>query len=165
MVKFLQFTSSLHPIPATRHLKKRINEGVKSKIGNYYEARGYRVNFRVQPVEDIHLQSQLFEEMEINGDQQTIRYLSWACLLLLATALLNYTNLTTAKNLYRGKEVGIRKVAGAYKINLTLQYLLESLLVFASAMTLALAIVYLSVPLMQSYRTVSANPIKVLRSE
>ncbi|MEZ4972663.1 MAG: ABC transporter permease [Cyclobacteriaceae bacterium] len=147
----------LAPGTQLQAFEEKMNEGVKRKNGNFYEARGYEVRFHVQPVADIHLQSQLFEEMEVNGNAQTIKYLFAASLFLLSIALVNYTNLTTAKNLYRGKEVGIRKVAGAFRLNLTIQYLMESLVVFAFAVILALVLVYLSLPLLPSFLDLSVS--------
>jgi len=141
----------IDPSVDLKEFESKINAGVHHKIGDFYEQRSYQVNFHVQPLEDIHLHSSLFEEMEVNGNIQTINYLSVACLFLLLIAAFNYINLTTAKNLYRAKEVGIRKVVGAYRINLAAQYLIESLMVFGLAILLALAITYFSYPILHTF--------------
>ncbi|MEP2670722.1 MAG: ABC transporter permease [Cyclobacteriaceae bacterium] len=141
----------IDPSTDLKEFESKINEGVHLKIGDYYEQRGYKVNFQVQPLKDIHLHSALFEEMEVNGSAQTIHYLSIACLFLLLIAAFNYINLTTAKNLYRAKEVGIRKVVGAYQINLAAQYLIESLMVFGIAILLSLALIYFLYPIVQEF--------------
>lgn len=132
-------------------LETEINSRVKQKIDDYYEQRRYAVNFHVQRLTDIHLHSDLFEEIEVNGNAQTVGYLTLACIFLLAIAGFNYINLTTAKNLYRAKEVGIRKVVGAVRINLTLQYLIESLLIFSLAIAVSLGAIYLSFPYLNSF--------------
>jgi putative ABC transport system permease protein len=57
---------------------------------------------------------------------------------MLILAFFNYVNLTLARSLDRAREVGIRKVAGALKHHLMLQFLSESVLVALFAFGLAL---------------------------
>ena len=64
-----------------------------------------------------------------------------AAVILLA-ACFNYTNLTVARALSRAKEVGIRKIAGARRIHVFVQYVIEALLL--SLLALCLAWIFLS---------------------
>ncbi len=66
--------------------------------------------------------------------------------LILALALVNYINLTTARASTRAKEVGIRKVSGARRFSLSAQFYTESALLTAFAFLLALALVQLFMP-------------------
>lgn len=68
-------------------------------------------------------------------------FLSLLALLILLSACLNYANLSTARSLTRAKEIGIRKVTGAYRKNLVYQFLSES--VITSLLALAMAILLL----------------------
>lgn len=68
-------------------------------------------------------------------------FLSLLALLILLSACLNYTNLSTARSLTRAKEIGIRKVSGAYRKNLVYQFLSES--VITSLLALAMAFLLL----------------------
>ena len=58
-------------------------------------------------------------------------------LIILFAACFNYTNLTIARALTRAKEVGIRKVAGAKRYQIFMQYIIESLLIAFLALALA----------------------------
>lgn len=67
-------------------------------------------------------------------------------LLVLIVACINYINLATAQNFGRTREVGLRKTLGAERSHLLVQFLVESLIIAASAMTLAMAAVELLIP-------------------
>lgn len=86
---------------------------------------------RFQPVQSIHLHSNISDEQFANSDIRYIYIFSAIALLILFIACVNYINLTTARSLRRTKEVGIRKVMGAGKGQLTRQFLIESLLFFS----------------------------------
>lgn len=58
-------------------------------------------------------------------------------LLILLAACFNYTNLTIAKALTRAKEVGIRKIVGARRIQVFIQYVIESIIVTTMALAFA----------------------------
>ncbi|MCG8387918.1 MAG: ABC transporter permease [Cytophagales bacterium] len=64
-------------------------------------------------------------------------FLGFLALLIMISSCLNYTNLSIARALTRAREVGIRKVNGAYRANLVLQFLSESVLAVLFAMTMA----------------------------
>lgn len=88
-----------------------------------------RVEYRLQPVRDIHLKSDI--EMADGLKHGDIRFV-WlfaaiaGCILLLA--LINFINLSTAKSANRAKEVGMRKTVGANRGNLVAQFLIESVM-------------------------------------
>jgi putative ABC transport system permease protein len=67
--------------------------------------------------------------------------------LVLLVACVNYTNLATAQSLGRSREVGMRKTMGAGKGQLLAQFLVESLVIAAIAMVLAIAILEVIIPL------------------
>jgi putative ABC transport system permease protein len=73
----------------------------------------------------------------------TIRLLG---LLVLIVACVNYTNLATAQNLGRAREVGLRKTFGAGQSQLLLQFLVESLTTALLSMLLALACLEIIIP-------------------
>ncbi len=66
---------------------------------------------------------------------------------LMGIAILNYMNLAGAKALLRSREVGMRKVAGATKRALLLQFMFEAMLESLVALILAVAAVYTIVPI------------------
>ena len=83
-------------------------------------------DYKLQPLEDIHLKSNINIELSQNGDIKYVKLFAFVALIILALAAINYTNLATAKSAHRAREVGISKVLGAKRKNLILQYLSES---------------------------------------
>src|SRR5882724_1380457 len=80
------------------------------------------------PLTDIHLFSNFNQEAEVNGNGKAVGFLFLISFLIIAIAWINYTNRATARSLERAKEVGVRKVLGAIKSDLVLQFLTESFL-------------------------------------
>ena len=68
-------------------------------------------------------------------------------ILVLLVACVNYTNLATAQSLGRSREVGMRKTMGAGQGQLLVQFLVESLLIAAIAMIIAIAALEFIIPL------------------
>jgi putative ABC transport system permease protein len=96
--------------------------------------------FLVFPLLDIHLHQQ-FGFIENTGPVIAVLIFSLIALFVLLIACINFINLTTARASSRGKEIGIKKVAGAARLTMMVQFMLESLLLVAMAMILALILV------------------------
>ena len=109
--------------------------------------QGVEVALHLQPLDDIHLKSNLKHEIEANGKESTVYFLGIIAFFILILAWVNYINLSTAKAVERAKEVGIRKVAGAKRRELVLQFMTESLLINGISLSLAIMIVELARPL------------------
>ncbi|MEQ9592001.1 MAG: FtsX-like permease family protein [Cyclobacteriaceae bacterium] len=102
--------------------------------------------FRLQNVRDIHLQSHLMWELEPNSNIEYVYIMMAAAFLILTIAVINFMNLTTAKSAERAKEIGVRRTLGAFKKQLSFQFIGESLLVALFSMTLAGLAVEISLP-------------------
>jgi ABC-type antimicrobial peptide transport system permease subunit len=98
------------------------------------------------PLLDIHLHGQ-FGFTETRGPVIVVSIFTLIAIFILLIACINFINLSTAKASGRGKEIGIKKVAGAEQISLIFQFMLESLLLVTIAMILALILVGLSLGL------------------
>jgi putative ABC transport system permease protein len=109
-------------------------------------ASGKRQELHLQPLKDIHLTSDLAEEPEANGNGGVVFYLGVIGILVLLIAWINYVNLSTARSLSRAKEVGVRKVAGASRSQLIVQFLTEALLVNLFSLLVASLLVDVSLP-------------------
>jgi len=105
-------------------------------------------DFILQPLEDIHLHSDLLQESEPEeqGDSQSVLILAIIAMAVLGIAWMNYINLSSSRALERAREVGIRKVVGGQKKQLIVQFLTESLLMNILAAGISLLIVALSLP-------------------
>jgi putative ABC transport system permease protein len=80
------------------------------------------------------------------GNIKYVRLFFTIALIILAIACINFMNLSTAKSAERAKEVGVRKVIGAARGKLVLQFIGESLVLSIVAMVLAAGIVYVALP-------------------
>ncbi|MDW3647195.1 MAG: ABC transporter permease [Bacteroidia bacterium] len=96
-----------------------------------------------QKISDIHLYSHKTFETEPNGDANSVFFLLGVAFLVIISAFVNYVNLATSKALDRAKEVGLRKVVGATKGQLKIQFLIEALLLNLFAGLLAVFFIFL----------------------
>jgi putative ABC transport system permease protein len=101
---------------------------------------------QLQPLTDIHLHSNRADELEPNGDINRVYIFGIIALFVLLIACINYMNLSTARAVLRAKEVGVRKVVGAQRSEIILQFLGESVLVTAVATVLAVGCTVLALP-------------------
>jgi putative ABC transport system permease protein len=81
---------------------------------------------------------------------KTVRIFSLVAILILAIAAINYVNLTTARALVRSKEVSIRKVIGATRKQLFVQFIVHTCLFFFIAVVIAFGVMALSMPVYNS---------------
>lgn len=91
-------------------------------MGETLKSLKFTNEFHLQPVKDIHLKSDYQMELEVNGSDTTVYFLSLLGILILIIAWINYINLSTAKSMERAMEVGLRKVSGASRFQLTIQF-------------------------------------------
>ncbi|GEO09219.1 ABC transporter permease [Segetibacter aerophilus] len=111
--------------------------------------------YRLQPLRDIHLRSNLEHEIAPTGNITQVYIFSSVGIFILLLAAINYTNLATARAAGRAKEVGIKKVVGAAKKQLILQYLSESVATAFIALLLSFLFSFLLQPLF--YRVTAKN--------
>ena len=127
-------------------LEKKFADFTSKYIANNPQADGKHDIF-LQPLTDIHLRSQMIGELEANGDITYVYVFTGIAMFILLIACFNFTNLSTARSLTRAKEVGLRKVAGAFKQQLIQQFLSETALVAFLSLLIAIGLAYLALPL------------------
>ncbi len=103
--------------------------------------------FFLQPFTDFYLHSQYEDGKPIGGRITYVQIFSVVAVFILVIACINFMNMATAKAANRAKEVGVRKVVGAQRKSLVMQFIAESTLISLIAMLIAIAIVYLTLPL------------------
>jgi putative ABC transport system permease protein len=96
-------------------------------------------------IRDVHLGKAQDSPLTPGNDVRTIATFAIIAVLILGMAVVNFTNLATARASQRAREVALRKVLGATRRQLILQFVAESILISAVAMLLALALVELLV--------------------
>jgi len=102
--------------------------------------------YTLQPLADIHL----FNPDGSSAGSQIVKMFFIVAVFILLIACINYVNLSTARAALRSKEVGIRKIAGAARRQLFMQFIMEAVLCFAIATVLALIIVKATMPVYNS---------------
>lgn len=122
-----------------------VRAGLSDIISEYRPDQDIRLH--LQPMQQIHLQSDLVNEIAPNGSEK----LNWLLMLVAGIILLiagtNYINFSTARALNRWQEVEIRKVFGAGRSQLFQQLFVESFLLNVLAVGFAFSILYISRPL------------------
>ncbi len=108
-------------------------------------------NLFLQRITDIHLHSQLDSEIEANGNINNVYTMGVIGFFIVLIACFNFINLSTARASRRAKEVGLRKVVGAFRIQLIVQYLGESILIAVLAAILATALATISLPWLNAF--------------
>ncbi len=116
-----------------------------------------KFQLHLQPLLSIHLHSRLHADLPTNTNIKTVYIISSILILVLFVACINYMNLATARYTKRGKEAGLRKVAGATSSNLIGQFLCESFAITFSAFIIALLLCYLLMPVFISLTGISLN--------
>jgi putative ABC transport system permease protein len=104
------------------------------------EVKAEKRRYHVQPLHSIHLNSALANEWEANSNVLYVQLFSGIAIFLLVIACINFMNLSTAQSAQRAREVGVRKVMGAFRGQLIRQFLGEAFLVSIIALILALGI-------------------------
>jgi len=105
----------------------------------------------LQPIEKIHLHSNINGEISANGNIKYVYLFSSIAFLILIIACINYMNLGTARSFQRGREAGIRKVVGAQKSQLMKQFLGESILLTVFSFILSIGVVGIVLPLFNAF--------------
>ncbi len=121
-------------------------ESILGKTYKEYVDAGNVHDYFLQPIQSIHLNSRLDNELEPNGDIRYVTLFLAIAVLILAIASFNFTNLSTANSVNRSKEIGVRKVMGSTRKQLIFQFLAESLIITFLAVLLSLAIATLLLP-------------------
>jgi putative ABC transport system permease protein len=111
-----------------------------------FEAAGNSYGYKLMPLKDIHLHSNLRNEIEPPGNPLYVYLFLGAAILILVIAGINFMNLATAQSSSRSREVGLRKVVGSRKTQLITQFLTESIVLSLLALLVAIAMVYLLMP-------------------
>ncbi len=114
--------------------------------GDQYREAGISLRPSLQPLVDIHLYSNRESEHEPNGDIRYVALFIAIAFLILIIACINFINLATARSEMRAREVGVRKVLGANRVQLIRQFLGESVLMSGLAAVVAVILVHLALP-------------------
>jgi putative ABC transport system permease protein len=130
--------------------QRKLNAAMDRRSGPDLKAFGISRKLFLQPLTSIFLHSDLDDEIAPVGNATTLDILGTIAVFILLIACINFMNLSTARSANRAKEVGVRKVLGAEKGSLVVQFLGESILLSGLALLLALGLARLLLPVFDS---------------
>ncbi|MDH5604166.1 MAG: FtsX-like permease family protein, partial [Cyclobacteriaceae bacterium] len=119
-----------------------------SKIKNFVKDRNEdsHVELFLQQYDTRYLHGKYDNGIQAGGRIEYVRLFSVIAFFVLLIACINFMNLSTARASRRAKEIGVKKIVGAYRESLILQFLMESVLIATCSLIVALAAVWLFLP-------------------
>lgn len=123
-----------------------LNTMMNGKTLEEFKAEGGTMDFFMQPLEDVYLQSDFTVDIGRMGNQNYVILFGIIAVFIIILASINFMNLSTARSANRGKEVGVRKVLGSHRSNLVGQFLTESILLSVFSFLVGLFLVVLLLP-------------------
>lgn len=123
---------------------------LENTLAEYYDQRTKGISsykkrkITFEPIRDIYLNNTTTGSIIPPGSKVMVTVFSIISIMILVLACVNFTNLSTAAAMRRGKDVGVRKALGASKSQLIYQYLFEALLLTSAASILSIIAIELS---------------------
>ena len=125
-----------------------MENAITETVNKNRDAKTPKTSFSLQPLSEIH-----FHSADIRGgyarNPGALYYLyifGAVGLFIITIACINYINLSTSLSITRGKEVGVKKVAGAGRAQLVWQFITESSLVSLAALMIAVVVIIILLP-------------------
>ncbi len=149
-----QFHTYIKLKPGTdpAHLESKLEDFAKRNAWPSTKSHGSYYIPHLMPMEKIHLYAyDHLWDIAVRGNVQTVYILSATAIFILFIAILNFINLSTARAVNRVKEVGVRKVMGAFRIQLIYQFISESIVVALMSLVIGVVLVELMLPLVNQF--------------
>ncbi|PIQ20128.1 MAG: ABC transporter permease, partial [Cytophagales bacterium CG18_big_fil_WC_8_21_14_2_50_42_9] len=129
-----------------KNLEAKFPAFMDKYLGEAYKTWGGKMGLALEPLTDIYLNSGSNMDNAEHGSRSNVYIFSAIAVFILVIACINFMNLASARSVGRAKEVGVRKVLGAYKNNLITQFLSESTLLTFISVLLAVLLIILVLP-------------------
>ncbi len=123
-------------------------DNINRQLYNFLDSKDKNLiaKFSIYPMERWRMYDKFENGKEVEGRITFVRIFLIIAWIILAIACINFMNLSTARSEQRAREVGVRKVLGAGKNKLILQFIAESLVSAFISAILSIGIVYLALP-------------------
>ena len=122
---------------------------VEGKLTNLYVKEnpwGAEKTLSLQPLSDVHYSLDVRDTVTEKTDRQYVTIFYLVSFFILACSVVNYISLAVSQSVERGKEIGVRKVAGARKSELYSQFMIESIIHVSTSFILSMIMVELLIP-------------------
>jgi ABC-type antimicrobial peptide transport system permease subunit len=135
----VQLQSNANPI--------KTGAGIKNFLNQYLPVtKDSRIELALQSYREKYLHETFVNGIPVRGRIEYVRLFSVVAIITLLIACINFMNLSTARSIRRGKEIGVRKVLGAARSRLIAQFLAEGLLLTFFATLVAILLTVLLLP-------------------
>jgi ABC-type antimicrobial peptide transport system permease subunit len=125
--------------------EKQLNEEIKSIEKKHYKD-GQHVEIFLHPLLKNRLYSRFENGVQAGGKIDELKVVMIVAVCLVLIGCINFINLSTARAQKRAKEISVRKVTGAVRRSLLMQFIVESLILSSLAAMLSLALGYVLLP-------------------
>jgi len=149
------------PAAVERKFAPILNTHARQELADIRKDYGaFSLSYHLQPYEAMHLNPDYGMNNGLKSQSSSVYsyILSGIAGLILLIAGINFVNLTLARSLRRGKEIGVRKVSGSTRAQLVGQFLGESLLLTLLAFVPAVFLVYTLLP---QFSTLANKPLQI----
>ncbi len=120
------------------------------------------LEFPIQRLTDIHLNSNLYQEIEANRDFKSIYIALAIAAFIVIIAVINFMNLSAARSSQRAREVAVRQVMGSNRKQLIHQFLTESLITSIISLVFAIGLVSIFIGPFEQITNAPVNPAILL---
>ncbi|MFI5153997.1 MAG: ABC transporter permease [Chitinophagales bacterium] len=141
----------LHPGVKPEQLTRLFPAFMDKYLGKFYKENGFKMDLTMDQLKNIYFEGETPFDKVKHGSKKMVYIFMSIALLILVIACINFMNLVTARANDRSKEVGLRKVMGAVRRQLALQFLFESVLLATVAAVLGLLLLQLIMPAYTSF--------------
>ncbi len=141
----------------------QIEEGINSMVNenksSYFEMNKVHHQYRLQPLNKIHLHSNLKDELQPNSRAEYVYLILIVGLLILAASGFNYIQFSFSRLIHSAKKTGIKKISGASCSNIVLSSLAESLVIHIMALLISLVVAWSLFPIMHNQFGILLDPV------
>jgi putative ABC transport system permease protein len=142
----------LKPGASAKGLQDKLQAHIRKEIYPTLKVDGSTFLPFLQPLQDIHLHSADFVyDNAVRGNATYVKGLTVIAVFVLLIGCFNFINLATARSFRRAREIGVRKVVGADRKQIVVQFIGETALLALFSAVLAIAIAFAVLPSLNAF--------------